>query len=207
MSYYFIFAIIGYLIGSILFARIFGFIFKRRDIITGTKDQNPGTANAFLQGGFFCGLLTLVCDVLKGFLPVFLCVRLEQMQNRQTIEFGLALVLLSPVLGHIFPLFYHFHGGKGIATTFGCLLGMFPNIYGAQALAFSFIFLSLIVRVTPHFFRTIGAFLLTLPVIFFTKERLALRLGFLLITLFVLVRMYLSKEEKEACKVKVLWMH
>lgn len=207
MAYYMAFMILGYLTGSVLSARIFGRLFRHQDIISGTKDGNPGTANAFLEGGFLCGILTLIFDVLKGFLPVFLCVRLEPSQNPQPIEFGLALVLCAPVLGHIFPLFYHFQGGKGIAVTFGCLLGLFPHIYGAEVLAFSFLFLSFIVRVTPHYLRTIAAYLLTMTLLLFAKERLALRIGFLMIGCLVLIRMHLSKEEKEACKVRVLWMH
>ena len=46
----------GYLLGSILFARLFGLLFAHKDITQNTADGNPGTANAFLQGGFLCGV-------------------------------------------------------------------------------------------------------------------------------------------------------
>ena len=207
VAYYVIFMIAGYLSGSVLYAKIFGYIFRRRDIIKETKDRNPGTANAFMQGGFFCGICTLVCDILKGFLPVALCIYYERFQNMQSMELGLALVIAAPVAGHIFPVFYHFRGGKGIATTFGCLLGLFPELYAAETLAFYFILLSLVIRVTPHYYRTLGAFLLTLISLFFAKERIALRLGYFMINMCVMIRLFFSKEEKEACKVRLLWMH
>ena len=60
----------GYLLGSILFARLFGLLFAHKDITQNTADGNPGTANAFLQGGFLCGVCTLLGDLFKGYLPV-----------------------------------------------------------------------------------------------------------------------------------------
>jgi len=64
----------GYISGSILFARVFGAVFKK-DILNQSRDGNPGTANAFMYGGFFCGVLTLLFELLKGFIPVFLYLR------------------------------------------------------------------------------------------------------------------------------------
>ena len=63
--------IAGYLAGSILFASVFGQLFCHKDITEESKDYNPGTANAFMYGGVLCGVLTLCCDLLKGFLPVY----------------------------------------------------------------------------------------------------------------------------------------
>lgn len=197
------FVLIGYLSGSILYAKVFGSLIKRKDIIKESKDQNPGTANAFMQGGFWCGTLTLIFDMLKGFLPVYLysCSSLIW----QSAGFWLALILAAPVFGHIYPVFYHFRGGKGIATTFGCLLGLFPNIEAALILAFFFLFFSLVLRVTPHFNRTIWTYLAAL----FTMKILGIHpfvvMGFLLITIGVFVRLYTSKEEREKCRVRLLW--
>ena len=155
MIYYLVFIITGYLLGSFLPAPFFGRLIKKKDIIVGTRDQNPGTANAFTQGGMFCGILTLLCDLGKGFSPVFLCLNLQNILQRIPTgswygiplvgrenwisTLGIALVLLAPVLGHAFPLYHQFQGGKGIATTFGCLLGYAPNLFPALALAFFFI--------------------------------------------------------------------
>ena len=77
MLYYLLLILMGYLLGSILFAPIFGQLILKKDIIRGTKDLNPGTANAFMQGGMLCGILTLIGDMGKGFLPVFLCIQMR----------------------------------------------------------------------------------------------------------------------------------
>ncbi len=199
------FVLIGYLSGSILYAKIFGSLIKGTDIITGTKDKNPGTANAFMQGGFWCGTLTLVFDMLKGFLPVYWYS--HSSAAWQSDGFWLALILAAPVFGHIYPVFYHFRGGKGIATTFGCLLGLFPNIEAALILAFFFLFFSLILRVTPHFNRTICTYfaaLISMKLLGINRFVVA---GFLFITIGVFVRLYTSKEEREKCRVRLLWRH
>ena len=52
------YVIIGYLSGSILYARVFEKLFHKENMIEGSKDRNPGTANAFMRGGFWCGVLT-----------------------------------------------------------------------------------------------------------------------------------------------------
>ena len=223
MIYYLVFIITGYLLGSFLPAPFFGHLIKKKDIIVGTKDQNPGTANAFTQAGMFCGILTLLCDLGKGFIPVFLCFNLQN--NPQSIPMeswygmspvgwnnwisalGIALVLLAPVLGHAFPLYHQFQGGKGIATTFGCLLGYAPNLFPALVLAFFFLFFSLVVRIQPHFYRTIVTYICATGIFFVWGENLAQKLGFLLITVLVCVRMHLSTEERGELKVGLLWMH
>lgn len=62
-----LYIIFGYLLGSILFARLGGLIFKKTDIMAESPDKNPGTMNAFTYGGFRCGVFTLCGDLLKGF--------------------------------------------------------------------------------------------------------------------------------------------
>ena len=147
MLYYLTFIVMGYILGSILFAPLFGKLITKKDIIRETKDQNPGTANAFMQGGMLCGILTLVCDMGKGFIPVFLCANMLQTQFANCmwgideqlwggrpeiiVVLGSALVLVAPVAGHIWPIFHKWKGGKGIAVSFGCLLGYWPNIGAA----------------------------------------------------------------------------
>lgn len=201
----FTFVIIGYLSGSILYARIFGWLFKHEDITLDTKDHNPGTANAFMKGGFLCGALTLVCDLLKGFLPVFFYCRLAQQYRAP--ELAMAIVMVSPVLGHMFPIFRFGQGGKAIAVTFGCLLGSAPDITAALFLAFFFVLFSLVIRVSPHIYRTAVTYVCaTLFYLWFGKLR-AVKLGFLFITALVIRRLASSKEEKGKCEVKILWMH
>lgn len=200
-----LYIMIGYLSGSVLYARIFGRVFKKDGILPESRDHNPGAANAFRYGGFWCGLLTLCGDMLKGFLPVWLYV-----QEADSIPFfrqGLLLVLAAPVLGHIFPVFFGFQGGKGIAVTFGCLLGLAPDILPAAVLAFFFIFFSVILKVSPHFYRTIAAYTASCGAMFLLHIETAICVGFVLITSAVCLRLHLSTEAREKPEVKLLWMH
>lgn len=197
------FILIGYLSGSVLYARIFGFLFKKKDIVEGSRDRNPGTANAFMQGGFWCGICTLFCDLMKGMLPVYCYLHFSDIGKPDGMM--LALVLAAPVAGHAFPVFYHWKGGKGIATTFGCLLGLFPDLSAALILAFFFLFFSLVLRVTPHYDRTIWTYMASVVAMILCRINLGVLIGFTTITGIVCIRMHHSNEEREKCRVRLSW--
>ena len=143
MSRYLFYVIGGYLSGSVLYARVMCRLFGAGDALLQSKDANPGTSNAFAYGGFACGVLTLVGDLMKGILPVWLYVR----TGSGITPASLALVLAAPVVGHAFPCFFGFHGGKAIAVSFGCLLGLVPFWGPVLIFAGSFIFFSVVVRI------------------------------------------------------------
>lgn len=199
------FVLLGYLSGSVLYAHVFAGIFGKREMIENSKDKNPGAANAFMYGGFLCGAMTLVFDILKGFLPVFLFMR--YVEGIQPDSIVTALVLAAPVVGHAFPVFYKMRGGKGIAVTFGCLLGLIPSWKPVVILAAYFIFFSCILRVTPHFYRTMAAYLGSLCSMVRNVSESAVFIGFAIITVVVCIRMFTSGEEKERMRVGLLWMH
>lgn len=198
-----IFIAVGYLSGSILYARLFCHLFGRSDFMEQSVDGNPGTTNAFLYGGVWCGILTLCGDLLKGIVPVFFYVHHGEAFPE---NIGLALVVAAPVIGHIFPVFYHFKGGKGIATTFGVLAGLLPNYSALGVFAIAFIFFSIIVKVSPDFYKTIIAYIVTAVAMFFAVKPVAIPIGFCIITVVVLIRLLTSKEEKEKFKLRLLWM-
>lgn len=192
----------GYLCGSVLFARLAADLFGKTAILSESKDANPGAANAFQYGGFWCGALVLCGDLAKGFLPVRLCLAYAGVFDRAPLL--LALALAAPVVGHAFPLFYRFHGGKGIAVTFGCLLGLWPMWEPVVCFALVFIFFSLILRVSPHFYRTVVTYLLTLALLVLRCPPVTWG-SFLLMSCPVLLRFHLSKEVREPMVVNVLW--
>ena len=157
------------------------------------------------MGGFWCGLLTLAGDVLKGFLPVFWFMHGEMAGDSHVLLQG--LVIAAPVIGHGFPLFYGFRGGKGIAVTFGCLLGLLPLWQPLGALAVFFIFFSVVLRITPHYHRTLAAYLCALAFVLCMGGGESVRVGFVMITLTVCARLFSSREAKEKMGVGLLWMH
>lgn len=190
----------GYLSGSVLYARLNARLFDR-DILGSADDHNPGTANAFVYGGFWCGLLTLLGDLMKGLLPVALYLR--------GLPNGLPtlltpLILCAPVAGHVFPVTYAFRGGKGIATTFGCLLGLWPYGMPVMTLAAVFLFYSLILRISPNRLRTAATYL-TWPLCL-----LAMRVprwicfAVLCMSGMVLHRLHTSPEAKQKPTVRLL---
>ena len=195
----------GYLSGSILYARIFAKLFRKEDMIEKSRDRNPGAGNAFMYGGFWCGVLTLTCDILKGFFPVYLF--MQYAPDLSPDMLSIAFVMAAPVVGHAFPVFYKGRGGKGIAVTFGCLLGLFPFLEPFAILAAFFIFFSCILRINPHYYRTLAAYMCALiGMLLWVKQPMVL-LGFAIIAVVVSSRMLLSEEEKEKMRIKLLWMH
>jgi len=77
---------------------------------------NPGATNVLRFGGKKAAIITLTCDVLKGILPVLIGKLLGY------DAFTLACIAVAAFLGHLYPIFFKFQGGKGVATAFGCLV-------------------------------------------------------------------------------------
>lgn len=200
----FLFALTGYLCGSILFANVFSGVFHKNDMLERSKDHNPGTANAYMYGGFWCGTCTLCCDILKGFIPVHWLMLSLPMPE---MDWRYALVLAAPVLGHAFPIFHRLRGGKGIAVTFGCLLGLFPYALPFVLFAAFFIFFSVVLRVSPHFYRTIFAYAGTVLALVLLKAEAVVCVGFFIMAVTVCFRLHLSQEKREEMKVHLSWMH
>ena len=110
------FALCGYLLGSVSTAIITCKLMGLADPRT-TGSNNPGATNVLRAGGKKAAAITLIGDMLKGLLPVLIAVLLE-MPNEVIAATGLAAFL-----GHLYPLYYAFKGGKGVATILGVLLG------------------------------------------------------------------------------------
>jgi glycerol-3-phosphate acyltransferase PlsY len=114
-------AIAAYLIGSLSFAVIVSRAMGLADPRTfGSK--NPGATNVLRSGNKAAAVVTLLLDGLKGFVPV---VAARYFGGRWGLEDGtIALVALGAFLGHLYPVFFHFKGGKGVATFIGVVFGI-----------------------------------------------------------------------------------
>lgn len=194
--------LLGYLSGSVLYAPLFARLLGREDALARSRDGNPGTANAFTCGGFLCGMLTLLGDLGKGLLPVMLFQHLLGAGNP-----WLPVMLAAPVTGHVLPLLRGLKGGKGIAVTFGVLLGLAPDLLPAALLAGFFILYSLVIRICPHRQRTLATYLSTLAAMALTGVAPGTLAGFAIIAALVCIRLMTSREPKERTRVKLLWMH
>lgn len=114
-------ALAGYLIGSLSFAVIVSRVMGLNDPRTfGSK--NPGATNVLRSGSKAAAVVTLLLDAAKGCLPVLL---VKWYGKPLGLEDGaMALVGLAAFLGHLYPVFFRFAGGKGVATALGVLVGV-----------------------------------------------------------------------------------
>lgn len=144
------FIVVGYLSGSVMYAYLLPKIICRKNVIELSEDHNPGAANAFRYAGGKIGILVILCELLKAFLPVYLGARHLDMDNKL-----FALVMIAPVVGHAYPCFLWGKGGKSIATTFGSLLGVFPILKPVLILACFYLLYSLVIVINPHLYRTV----------------------------------------------------
>ena len=119
----FTFIVLGYLIGSISGSLLLG-KFKKVDI-RNLGSGNAGATNAFRSIGPFFALGTLLIDIMKGYLPVILFSPYIDMSLDQDLI--KILIGISCVLGHVYPIFYSFKGGKGAGTLLGVIAAIFPS--------------------------------------------------------------------------------
>jgi glycerol-3-phosphate acyltransferase PlsY len=143
----------AYLLGSISFAVITSKLFGIADPRTyGSK--NPGATNVLRSGNKAAAIVTLIGDGAKGWLAVWLAIRFQA-----KLDIGdatIALVSIAVFLGHLWPVFFRFVGGKGVATALGVLLGLDPWLGLATlvtwlAVAFAFRYSSLAALVAALF--------------------------------------------------------
>lgn len=119
------FGIAAYLIGSISFAVVVSKLFGLSDPRTyGSK--NPGATNVLRSGNKAAALLTLLGDGFKGWVAVWLTAHYGAQYGVE--DKGIALVAIAVFLGHLWPIYFKFVGGKGVATFFGVLLGLDPML-------------------------------------------------------------------------------
>ena len=123
-------AIAAYLLGSISFAIVVSRLFALPDPRS-YGSGNPGATNVLRTGQKAAAALTLLGDALKGWLAVYLAQRLAE---PGTIDVAPAVAAVAATLGHMYPVFLRFRGGKGVATATGVLVALDPWL-GAGAIA------------------------------------------------------------------------
>lgn len=182
-----IFAVlIGYVLGSIPFALVIGKVFYKTDIRQ-HGSHNLGGGNAGRVLGKKAGLAVMTCDILKVTLAVFL---VSLFADPAHGNLPLIVAGFAAAMGHCFPLFAHFKGGKAVATMYGFLFGM------ALIAGYSFwiFFVPLITfLVVLYIWRIVSLSSLLSAIvntvfIFFTADSLPLFIASLIFTLIILIR-------------------
>jgi glycerol-3-phosphate acyltransferase PlsY len=134
-----LFIVCAYLLGSISFGYLVFYFTEKKDI-RNVGSGNIGATNVLRSKGKLAGVITLILDVLKGFIPVFY--GLKYFDSPFIVILGGAAV----ITGHIFPLFLKFKGGKGVATLAGTImalslpgLGIFLGVFLVVAVITKFV--------------------------------------------------------------------
>jgi glycerol-3-phosphate acyltransferase PlsY len=118
-----LFTIAAYLIGSISFAVVVSKVMGLNDPRT-YGSGNPGATNVLRSGNKKAAIATLLGDAAKGWLAVWLAIHFDEQFGLG--DAGIALVAIAVFIGHLWPVFFRFEGGKGVATALGVLLGINP---------------------------------------------------------------------------------
>lgn len=140
MIYYVLFILIAYLLGSIPSAIWIGKTAHGVDVREhGSK--NAGATNTFRILGKKAGIIVLFMDVLKGVIAVFLPKLVLNWNYEELVQLQLVCGFFV-FLGHVFPVFAEFRGGKGVATSLGIIVGIHPSAAGVCVLIFLIVFIA-----------------------------------------------------------------
>ena len=160
-----------YLVGSIPFGLLLSKLLSKNDPrLVGSK--NIGATNIVRTSGWKLGLLTLIFDMLKSFIPVFI------LKNHLIEQ---SFIILFIFLGHLFPIWIRFKGGKGIAVIIGCLFG-YNFFYG---LIFSLVWLVTAVMSKYSSLSALVASLSILVIIYLENDNIFLIILLMVIMIFL----------------------
>ena len=140
MAYNIIVAIIAYLIGSINFSVIFSKKMAGFDVRE-KGSGNAGTTNMLRSVGKKAAAITLICDILKGVVAILIAMFVAWVFKVENASLLVQIAGIAVVLGHTFPIFFGFKGGKGVATALGILLmsnwqiGLICLVFGVVLIA------------------------------------------------------------------------
>ena len=165
--FYFLFILLSYLMGSVPFGYLFTRSVSKIDIRE-IGSGNIGTTNVLRTGNKLTAILTLFFDVLKGFTPVWI-----SMQFSSELYIYVAIFTL---LGHMYPIWLKFRGGKGVATFLGLIFAI--SSYSGFLFIFSWIIIALIFKKSSV--SSLSATLLSSLYIFFYNSNLFLLLMLIL---------------------------
>ena len=121
MASYILVALVSYMIGSIMFSVIFTKKIKGFDVRE-KGSGNAGSTNVLRTAGKGVALLTLVCDIAKGLIAIGFALLMNKIDPVDNPEYLVQVAGILVVIGHTFPIFFKFKGGKGVATSLGIIL-------------------------------------------------------------------------------------
>ena len=198
--------VLGYIFGCFQTGYFYGKLFKGIDV-RNYGSGNAGTTNTLRTLGKPAGYIVFLGDALKAVFAVWIVRYLLFPGLGDVTKILETVTALGVVLGHNYPFYMNFKGGKGIAATFGCFLGLLPHWIPLCVLAGIFIFFSCVVKINPNYYRTVATYILAAICTVWLEPNRYIVFGFLLIAASVLAKLFMSAEEKEHFEVKLAWKH
>lgn len=171
-----IFLLFSYLLGSYPSGYVFFWITDKKDIRNFGSGSTGGT-NLFRLKGWKWALPAILIDILKGAIPVFLALRIFP-----ELKFALICAVLA-VLGHCFPVYLKFRGGKGVATTIGAYAAL---AFKPSLLALATFILVIVITRYVSLSSLLATFCLPLFAFFFKNEKEIIFLGIVLFAIIVI---------------------
>jgi glycerol-3-phosphate acyltransferase PlsY len=144
MKHCIIMTIIGFFSGAVMYSYLIPKVFFKTDIREASEDGNPGSSNAIKAAGVPAGVICMVLDISKAFVPIFISVYIMKISGPYLIP-----VVAAPVAGHAFSPIMKFRGGKAVSTTYGSLLGLVTISGFVFAVAVIMAFFRFIVVIRP----------------------------------------------------------
>ena len=166
LVYYILMAIIAYAIGSISFSVIFSKKMAGFDVRE-KGSGNAGSTNVLRTVGKKAAILTLICDILKGIVAILIAVLLGNIVKELDASLLVQISAIAVVIGHTYPAFFGFKGGKGVATSLGILLLINWQI-GLICLVFALVIMALTKMVSCG--SVLAAILFPVLTLFIGKE-------------------------------------
>lgn len=197
-----IYSLLGYLSGSVLYSNIYGQMSGIGDLSINSRDHDPGTRNAFINGGKWVGFLTLASDFLKAFVPVFL---FRMNCWHATYSIGLSLVMAAPVLGNCFSIFHHFKGTKSPAAAIGVICALLPYWQPLAILAVLYVLFSSVLVIQPYLYQEIAVYAVFMLLCMFLQGALYMNFGCVAAAAIICTKCALSQEEREAFSMEPGW--
>ncbi len=183
---------VAYLFGSLSSAVVISRLFGLPDPRT-AGSKNPGATNVYRLGGRVPALLVLVMDILKGTIPVYGSYFL----GIEPITLG--LIAIFACLGHIFPLYFGFQGGKAVATAFGAMLPIGLDLAGL-------LILSWVIVVFLTGYSSLGALIaVSLAPLFTFLIKPLYTVPVAMLSLLIIVRHKDNIKRLRACNERKLW--
>ncbi|HEY5387529.1 MAG TPA: glycerol-3-phosphate 1-O-acyltransferase PlsY [Thermoleophilia bacterium] len=168
--------LLAYVMGSIPFGVVVGKLFYHADVRE-HGSGNVGTTNVFRVLGKKAGVVVLVCDMLKGFVPAFIAAQFLRETNPWLVIF----IAAAPVVGHMYSIFLKGRGGKGVATGAGVVLALVPLAFAVIAAVW--VLLIIITRYVS--LASLVATLLVPVFVFALGDPLPYKIAAVLVTVFI----------------------